>query len=90
VKAKVPSVVGLRQEDAVKILEAEGLRVQVKITQPPQLRLKKKPTSWRVIVQREREESIELIVTPEWIDWLPIGASENNEPTSSEAKDFGK
>ncbi len=89
-KAKVPSVVGLRQEDAIKILEAEGLRVQVRVTQPPRPRLKKKPASQRVIAQRETGEGIELIVTPEWIDWLPIGASENNEPTLSEAKDFGK
>lgn len=89
-KAKVPSVVGLRQEEAVKILEAEGLRVQVRVTEPPRLRLKKKPASQRVIAQRETEESIDLIVTPEWIDWLPIGASENNEPISSEARDVGQ
>ena len=89
-KAKVPSVVGLRQEDAVKILEAEGLRVQVRVTEPPRLRLKKKPASWRAIAQRETEESIDLIVTPEWIDWITIGASENNEPISSEARDVGQ
>jgi len=90
VKQEVPFVVGLRQEDGVKILEAVGLNVRIKLTQPPRLRLKKETVSWRVIAQRETEEGIELIVTPEWIDWLPIGASENNELTSSEAKNFGK
>ncbi|MCS3920926.1 hypothetical protein Q2T83_11050 [Fervidibacter sacchari] len=71
---KAPCVVGLRKEDAVKILDENGLRVQVKTTQPPRPRVKREPVSWRVIVQREIEGGFELIVTPEWIDWLPKGA----------------
>jgi len=90
VKREVPFVVGLRQDDGVKILEAVGLNVRIKLAQPPRLHLKKEPISWRIIAQRETEEGIELIVTPEWIDWLPKGASENNELTSSEARDFGE
>jgi hypothetical protein len=90
VSSKDICVVGLRKEDAVKILEEKGLQVQVKTTQPPRSRVKREPVSWRVIVQRETEGGFELIVTPEWIDWLPSGASEKFEPASSEAKEFGE
>ena len=88
--SEVLCVVGLREEDAVKILEEKGRRVRVKITQPPRPLMKREPILWRVIAQREVEGCIELIVTPEWIDWLPVGASEKIEPASSEAREFGK
>ena len=87
---EIPCVIGLRGEDATKILEEKGFRVQVKTTQPPHSRLKREPVSWRVIVQREIEGGFELIMTPEWIDWLPTGASEKIEPAPSEAKEFGE
>ncbi|MFA0749133.1 hypothetical protein [Fervidibacter sp.] len=83
-------VVGLRKEDAIEILEEKGLQVHVKMTQPPRPRVRREPVSWRVIAQREIEGGFELIVTPEWIDWLPSGASEKFEPDSSEAKEFGE
>ncbi len=88
--SKAICVVGLRKEDAIKILEERGLQVRVKTTQPPRPRVRREPVSWRVIVQREIEGGFELIVTPEWINWLLSGASEKFEPASSEAKEFGE
>ncbi|MEZ8220363.1 hypothetical protein GG496_000530 [Candidatus Fervidibacteria bacterium JGI MDM2 JNZ-1-D12] len=76
-KLEIPYVVGLRKEDATEILEAKGIKVQVKETKPPRTRFKGEPVAWRVISQRELEEGVELVVTPEWIDWLPSHASEN-------------
>jgi hypothetical protein len=69
-------VVGLRKEDAIKILEARGIKASVKATKPPKSRVKGEPVAWRVISQRELEEGVELVVTPEWIEWLPLHASE--------------
>jgi len=77
VSLDISSVIGLRKEDATKILEAKGIRVRVKETKPPRTRFKGEPVAWRVISQRELEEGVELVVTPEWIDWLPSHASEN-------------
>lgn len=75
--SEIPSVVGLRKEDAVRALEAKGIKVSVKETKPPKARIKGEPVAWRVVSQRELEEGVELVVTPEWIDWLPTFASEN-------------
>ncbi len=74
--SEVPCVIGLRKEDAIKVLEAKRIKVLVKTTKPPRSRLKEEPVAWRVISQRELEESVELVVTPEWIGWLPLNASE--------------
>ncbi len=76
-KLEIPYVVGLRKEDATEILEAKGIKVQAKETKPPRTRFKGEPVAWRVISQRELEEGVELVVTPEWIDWLPSHVSEN-------------
>ncbi|MCS7186620.1 MAG: PASTA domain-containing protein [Armatimonadetes bacterium] len=73
---EIPSVVGLRKEDAVKILESKGIKVLVRETKPPRGRLKGEPVGWRVISQRESDEKVELVVTPEWIAWLTPNASE--------------
>lgn len=73
---EVPSVVGLRKDDAINILEARGIKVQVKETKPPRPRFKGEPVAWRVVSQRELGEGVELVVTPEWIAWLPSNASE--------------
>lgn len=75
-RSEVPYVVGLRKEDAVKVLETKGIKVLVKATKPPRSRLKGEPVAWRVISQRELGESVELVVTPEWIGWLSPHASE--------------
>lgn len=75
-KSEPKSVVGLRKEEAVRVLEAIGVKVSVKMTTPPR-QLRKEPVSWRVITQRETEEGIELVLTPELIDWLTQSASEN-------------
>ncbi|MGQ9462226.1 MAG: hypothetical protein ACUVRR_04075 [Candidatus Fervidibacter sp.] len=75
-KPEPKSVVGLRKEEAVRVLEAMGIKVSVKMTKPPQ-QLRKEPVSWRVITQRETDEGIELVLTPELIDWLTPSASEN-------------
>ncbi|MFA0753102.1 MAG: hypothetical protein IMHGJWDQ_000873 [Candidatus Fervidibacter sp.] len=69
------AVVGLRQEEALARLEAQGKKVRVLQTRPPRPRIRGEPVAWRVITARETEEGIELVVTPEWIDWLPLRAS---------------
>lgn len=76
--SEVPCVVGLRQEDAVETLKSKGIHVNVrfKVTRPPRLRVEKEPVSWRVIVQRRTADGVELVVTPEWVDWLSANASE--------------
>lgn len=74
--SEVPCVIGLRKEDAIKVLEAKRIKVLVKTTKPPRSRLKGEPVAWRVISQRKLEEGVELVVTPEWIGWLPLHASE--------------
>lgn len=76
---EIPSVVGLRKEDAINLLGAKGIKAQVKETKPPRTRIKGEPIAWRVVSQREVGEVVELIVTPEWIDWLPLSASEKTE-----------
>lgn len=75
--SEIPSVVGLRKEDATEILERKGIKVLVKETRPPRSRFKGEPVAWRVISQRELGEGVELVVTPEWIAWLSPSASEN-------------
>lgn len=74
--AEIPSVVGLRKDEAINILEARGVKVRVRETRPPRARVKREPVAWRVISQRVSEEGVELVLTPEWIGWLPLRASE--------------
>ncbi len=81
-KDAVPSVVGLRQEEAVQRLQGLQRPIRIVTTQPPKRRVGGEPVAWRVICQRETEEGLELVVTPEWIDWLPLSASETMEELS--------
>ena len=74
-----PSLVGLRQEEALALLG--NSQVRIIITQPPKPRIKGTPVGRRVICHRKTAEGEELlVVTPEWIDWRRPAASEETEP----------
>lgn len=64
-----PSVIGLRQEEALALLQkgAKPVSVRVRQTEPPKPRFQGEPSGWRVIGQRQHGDEIEIIVTPEWL-----------------------
>ncbi len=76
-KPSLPSLVGLRGEEALTLLGKDSSQVRIIRTLPPRPRVKGNPVAWRVVDYREREEGAELIVTPEWIDWRSPVASEH-------------
>ncbi|MCS7264171.1 MAG: hypothetical protein NZ805_04995 [Armatimonadetes bacterium] len=75
---EVPCVIGLRKEEAAETLIAIGFEVRFKETKPPKPKASFEPIGWRVIAQKASGNIVELTVTPEWIDWLPIRSSENS------------
>lgn len=67
----LPDVIGLRQTEALALLEKTDGAVTVRViqTRPPKSRHGVAPVAWRVICVRQHDDEVVLIVAPEWLPY---------------------